>query len=66
MTDQRDERCETCRYFQKTNLFMQGYCRRNPPIDFKDTGTNAWAIFQLTMTDQWCGEYQPRQETTDE
>jgi len=62
-----DERCETCRFWEGGDGEGTGPCRRNaPPVrlglddDGERFGHAEFAYWPITLTDDWCGEHQPR------
>ena len=73
MAEQREQRCENCRFWKP--LFDDGsgdtgWCKRNPPSLFmfpdtelvgeEDINSGHWPT---TVQYEWCGEWQPAAET---
>jgi hypothetical protein len=53
-------RCETCRFFDRSEYSDNGgLCRRYPPTVYNDEGDTDWP---WTREHHWCGEHQPREE----
>jgi hypothetical protein len=72
MSEQRAERCETCRFWEpeKTEVSrvpgVCGTCHRNAPVALpimvfpEGENTNEFmAVWPETTLSSWCGEYQP-------
>lgn len=52
------ESCKTCRFSQ---LDVQRYCRRLPPlVTFDDVGNRKHSVFPMVVSSDWCGEFEVR------
>jgi len=77
MADERAECCETCRFWEpkdRARLALDGECRRAPPTAF--FGMKRWlkssddhdsrefveSHFPQTYSDDWCGEWKPKND----
>lgn len=62
--------CENCAYFKETRYgSVEGQCRRHTPVIVQPVCQHTYAQFgqwPLTYNSQWCGEWQPKPEATDE
>lgn len=58
-----DQRCENCRFWDTEN---DGECRRYPPIITVNTKafSGLSADFPETNSDDWCGEWQGKDQDT--
>ena len=54
------ESCGTCRFSTK-GVELWGYCRRWPPV----TAHTGISLFPWVSLHEWCGEYEPRSNVTD-
>lgn len=59
-----EERCETCRYWERIREMNAGWCHRYPPQVYPDTSgtaddisTSTEAAFPYVGKDEWCGEH---------
>ncbi len=56
-----DEKCEDCRFWNRTNT-SHGECRwRPPPLPTKGSATDRWPT---TTADEWCGQWTARPGVT--
>ncbi len=65
LTDERAERCETCRFWDKPDATVIGICRRHAPRamvgwqhEDSHPNFNQWALWPATVETEWCGEWQ--------
>lgn len=78
MSDERAERCECCRFWEREedDKIGVGDCRRYPPamalVQTSDCLDDEWTVrrpaynggFPITFEDDWCGEFQPTAAST--
>lgn len=62
MSDEREERCEECRFWHSEHD-DKGVCRRYPPVVAatkrqQEIGETFEGWFPVTEDWQWCGEFQ--------
>jgi hypothetical protein len=64
MADEREERCELCRFWESDDQFDpgEGLCRRYPPALIAFGSTPATGRFPSTAAEDWCGEFQPQRQ----
>jgi hypothetical protein len=64
-----DQKCETCKFWQRINDWEEGNCRRYPPVhgqlsqremerDAATEESGVWLV-PITPAEWWCGEWQP-------
>lgn len=51
------ERCDNCRYFEKTeDVHLLGRCLRHAPQPVQKPASTHWR-WPLVLIDDWCGEW---------
>jgi hypothetical protein len=64
-----ERKCKSCEFWRKFGQTEDAECHRNaPPPSIKSEKTakkgNMWpsTVWPMTHFDQWCGEFQPKQD----
>ena len=60
----REDRCETCRFWETYSDPESGRCRRNAPsVPWPSPGGKELlddTVWPMTLNEDWCGEHQTR------
>jgi len=64
MSEQRKDNCETCRMWRVVREGDYGQCRRHAPTPeveaYIDDEPKQWSRWPITVSSEWCGEFEAR------